>query len=397
MVCSTPPDKSLFNKDFLSWKTKIADFINDKDPESWYWFQTTERYELPRLEGTFQGSTAPLKSRAQMSVKEREEFDKDSSVYKMITMCLPNEVISRFNKDQSLSAMTLWDTLKEVYGQNDKSKKRSNVVVKEEPMVKKEEEMLIKKEEEMLIKKEEEIKALQAQLLNMKTENEEMRSKVAGMEKQLSDFEDQQPTITKLKEDHDLALRTIQDLREQITQFSHSHPTSVKDVKKIYPDKSSKPCSKTVCAKKVSQFTNYSLQKNKKYSKKSQSTKMPEHQNVDCGDDSVSVLRLQKQTNVSKPTQPESSQTKSFKYTRAQLCMLAPTRSYHTVPRRQKDFVPFSPTKKRLALVSIHEFRHETMRFNFRWNSMSLETYRRLSKISRQIGTVLKWVPKVVV
>ena len=76
MVCSTPPDKSLFNRDFLSWKTKLAAFIEYKDPESWHWFQTTERYEIPRLEGTFQGGTAPFKSRAQMSVKELEEFDK---------------------------------------------------------------------------------------------------------------------------------------------------------------------------------------------------------------------------------------------------------------------------------------------------------------------------------
>ena len=120
-----------------------------------------------------------------------------------------------------------------------------------------------------------------------------------------------------------------------------------------------------VCAKKISQFTNYSLQKNKKYSEKSQSIRMLENQKVDCCGDSrefknvkSSVLRLQKQTNASKPTQPESKQTKSFIYTRAQMFMLAPPRSYHLVPRRRKDFVPFSPKKRHLAFISKHEFKN---------------------------------------
>lgn len=280
-----------------------------------------------------------------MDEKERKEFDREKKAHETIMMCLPKDMQRCFTKAET--SYDLWTALSTRFGGHDPlQSSRSNEGINE-----------------MLVKKEDEVKALQSQVLIMETEHEEMRLKVVKLEERILELESQQTVLIRLQKDHDRVLKTVQGLREQL---SHSTKQPVKGVKKkIYPVKSSKPCSKMVCAKKISQFTNYSLQKNKKYYEKSQSTKQRKHQKVDCCDNSGNSPRIkssvsfQKPTRTFKPTQPqESRQTKSYVYTRAHMFAFAPPQFHHMVQRRRKDFVPLSPRKYSMALVPRNEFRH---------------------------------------
>ncbi|GKB31600.1 hypothetical protein Tco_0871001 [Tanacetum coccineum] len=113
---------------------------------------------------------------------------------------------------------------------------------------------------------------------------------------------------------------------------------------KIYTGKSSKPISK-----KLSQFTTYSLQKDKKYLKKQHSSETFASQNYENNESSKQVWK--RKINISKP----------FKYSRSEMFLM----------RKRDDSVLKKVKDVRFPFISKRIFKNKTPSFNNKWKSLS--------------------------
>ena len=155
--------------------------------------------------------------------------------------------------------------------------------------------------------------------------------------------------------------------------------------KKVYTGKSSRP---RPFSKKVSQFTTYSLQKGRKFSKKqnfSETLTPPKFSRSNMSHEESSRLQTPQSsfTRVKQVWKPKQSPSNS-----------------EMLPLQHKND---SALKKifKSPLIPRVLFPDEKPVFSPRWNSTSLNqidtTYKWISKFSKPVSTVLKWVPKVVV
>lgn len=213
------PPRFFCNNDYTSWKTRFEEFIMFINPD--LWIPIINRYERPKAKGTYFGVVL-FKSVKLMDEQERKEFNRDKKAFETIKSCLSEEVFRAFSEDET--SYDLWISLSKRFGGEDLLK-LSNVDdrIKEES-----------------IQKDDELKALQSKVLIIETERDEMRLKIARMEEQILELQSQQTELIKVQEDHSLALKTIQDLRGQLSRNSHfaKQPEKVvqpaKVVKKIY-------------------------------------------------------------------------------------------------------------------------------------------------------------------
>ncbi|GKE37541.1 hypothetical protein Tco_1460946 [Tanacetum coccineum] len=224
--------------------------------------------------------------------------------------------------------------------------------------------------------------------------------------------------------------------------FTKSIP-KVNVSKKIYTGKSSKPISK-----KVSQFTTYSLQKDRKYLKKQHSSEIFASPNHVKNESSKQVWK-RKGENISKPfkytrddmfsmrkrddsvlkkvkdvrfpfiskrifqneTPCSNNKWKSSSFSRVKTTnetpsfkmVLTPLRSFKT-PNKTSRFYKSKWTNEKSfksPLIPRTLFQHETPGFKSTLNSTSMHqidaTYIWVSKYGKPVSNMLKWVPKVVV
>ncbi|GJW15212.1 hypothetical protein Tco_0019345 [Tanacetum coccineum] len=207
---------------------------------------------------------------------------------------------------------------------------------------------------------------------------------------------------------------------------------------KIYKGESSKSFPK-----RVTQFTTYSLQKDRKFSKKPQVYETPTPQKVLNSNDS-SKKRQGFQTLNSRFTpvmqvwRPKQSHSKSFKYSKSELLSLqnkndstlkilnsgrfpfiskinsqnetpgfnkwkSSSSSRFKTPQENPSFYNQWKNKRNFKspLIPRALFPNETSVSSSRWNSTSLHQigtiFKWFSKFGKPISTVLKWVPKVIV
>ncbi|GJR64695.1 hypothetical protein Tco_0010760 [Tanacetum coccineum] len=209
--------------------------------------------------------------------------------------------------------------------------------------------------------------------------------------------------------------------------------------KKIYTGESSKSFQK-----KVSQFTTYSLQKDRKFSKKPQVFKTSTSQKLLNSSDSSKKRQFLKTSNsrftpVKQVWKPKQSHSKPFKYSKLEMLsfqnkndsvlkiphngrfpFISKMNSQNKTPifnnrwkysssssfKTPKENPSFNNKWKnrrnfKSLLVPRALFPNETPVSSPRWNSTSLHqidtTFKWFSKVGKPLETVLKWVPKVVV
>ncbi|GJV95605.1 hypothetical protein Tco_1547182 [Tanacetum coccineum] len=249
------------------------------------------------------------------------------------------------------------------------------------------------------------------------------------------------------KENNDLKMhykRLFDSIKQKkaVSQvFTNSIP-KVNVSEKIYTGKSSKPISK-----KVSQFTTYSLQKDRKYLKKQHSSETFASQNHVKNESSKqmwkskenifkhfkysrsemfsmrkrddSVLKMVKDVRFpfiskrifhnetpsfnNKWISSSSSRVKTSNETPSFKTVFTPLKTFKT-PNETSRFYKSKWTNEKSfksPLIPRRLFQHETPGFKSHWNSTSMHqidaTYIWFSKYGKPISTVLKWVPKVVV
>ncbi|GJR05978.1 hypothetical protein Tco_0528962 [Tanacetum coccineum] len=152
------------------------------------------------------------------------------------------------------------------------------------------------------------------------------------------------------KENNDLKMhykRLFDSIKQKkvVSQvFTKSIP-KVNVSEKIYTGKSSKPISR-----KVSQFTTYSLQKDRKYLKKQHSSETFASQNHEKNESSKQIWK-RKGENISKP----------FKYSRNEMFSM----------RKRDDSVLKKVKDVRFPFISKRIFQNETPGFNNKWKSSS--------------------------
>ncbi|GJT13585.1 hypothetical protein Tco_0860627 [Tanacetum coccineum] len=199
--------------------------------------------------------------------------------------------------------------------------------------------------------------------------------------------------------------------------------------KKIYTGESSKSFQK-----KVSQFTTYSLQKDRKFSKKPQVFETSTPQKIlNSSDLSKKKQFLKIPNSRSTPSKQvwrlNQSHSKPFKYSKLEMLSLQ-NKNDSTLKFPNSGRFPYISKMNRWKSSSSSEFKtpHENLSFHNQWkNKRSFKspllpralfpnetpvsspcwtstllnqidtTFKWFSKVGKPLGTVLKWVPKVVV
>ncbi|GJV32784.1 hypothetical protein Tco_1393184 [Tanacetum coccineum] len=276
-----------------------------------------------------------------------------------------------------------------------------------------------------------------------KNEKDQLLKRIAYLESKLAS----QDIRSCQKEYHELrtlynALKVKFDSlnrKRRETNVSKSSKPRESVSEKVHTGESSKPF-----LRRVSQFTTYSLQKDRKFSKKSQSfeTFFPQKSfktSTLKGKNQVFVTPHSRFTPVKQVWRPKQSHSKSFTYSKSEmLSMQNKNDSASTINKKGRfsndaktNFQNVSSNgnnKWKFSSSTRFKNSHETSSFknqwkikrNFkspliprvlfsnetpvsspRWNSTSLHridtTSKGFSTLSKSVSTVLKWVPKVVV
>ncbi|GKE30372.1 hypothetical protein Tco_1445756 [Tanacetum coccineum] len=203
---------------------------------------------------------------------------------------------------------------------------------------------------------------------------------------------------------------------------------------KVHTGESSKPFSR-----RVSQFTTYSLQKDRKFSKNSQSFETLFKKRASNAKHQSFETTYSCFTPVKQAWRPKQSHSKSFKYSKSEMLSMqnkndsasiinkkgrfsneAKTKFQNDTSNGNNKWKFSSPTRFKTphetssfknqwkikrnfksTLIPRELFSNETPVSSSRWNSTSLHridtTSKWFSKLGKPVSTVLKWVPKVVV
>ena len=215
------------------------------------------------------------------------------------------------------------------------------------------------------------------------------------------------------------------------SHVSNESKPQVSVSEKVYTGESSKPFSK-----KVSQFTTYSLQKGRKFSKRpnfSETFTPQKVSNVSAHEERNQVFQTpySRFTPVTSVWKPKQSRSKHLKNSYSEMLPLQQQNGYalkhpnsgrfpsfskrnfnngwktssssfktpRETPGFSNNFQKYKSFKSPLIPRAL--FQNEKPVFSPRWNSTSLSridtTYKWISNYAKPVGTVLKWVPKVVV
>nr|GFB97854.1 hypothetical protein [Tanacetum cinerariifolium] len=299
-------------------------------------------------------------------------------------------------------------------------------------------------EEKHFVKiKQTEISELEECLRNKDFENEHLKSKVVDCT-MCQNLQEQVEELKSVIESFNLSIEEFDSIKQKNAAsqvFTKSIPkVNVSD--KIYTGESSKPISK-----KVSQFTTYSLQKDKKYLKKQHSSETFVFQNHMKNESSKQIWKSKENISkrfkysrdemfsmrkrddsilkkvkdlrfpfISKRNFPNetpsfnnkwksssSSRINTSNETSGFKTMLTPLKSVKT-PNETSRFYKSKWTNEKSfksPLIPRMLFQNETQGFNSPWNSTSVHqidaTYIWFSKYGKPVSNILKWVPKVVV
>ncbi|GJV77244.1 hypothetical protein Tco_1508828 [Tanacetum coccineum] len=276
---------------------------------------------------------------------------------------------------------------------------------------------------------------------SLQKENNDLRSYNVLKEKHETSCEKHEKENNDLKMHYKSLFDSIKQKKVVSQVFTKSIP-KVNVSEKIYTGKSSKPI-----LKKVSQFTTYSLQKDRKYLKKRHSSKTFASQNHEKNESSKQIWK-RKGENISKRFKyyrdemfsmrkrddsvlekvkdvrfpfiskrifqnetpsfndkwksSSSSRVKTSNETPGFKTVFTPLRNFKT-PNETSRFYKSNWTNEKSfksPLIPRKLFQNETPGFKSPWNSTSMHqidaTYIWFSKYGKPVSNVLKWVPKVV-
>ncbi|GJX72905.1 hypothetical protein Tco_0311500 [Tanacetum coccineum] len=195
--------------------------------------------------------------------------------------------------------------------------------------------------------------------------------------KQIASFESKsasQDLISNQKEYNELSISynslkaKFDDLKREKgkSPMSNFSTPKVSVSPKIYTGESSKSFPK-----RVSQFTTYSLQKDRKFSKKPQVFETPTSKKVFNSSDSSKKRQTFKTPNsrftpVKQVWRPKQRHSKPFKYSKSKMHSL----------QNKNDFALKIPNSGRFPLISRMNFQNETPGFNNRWKSSSSSRFK---------------------
>ncbi|GJU73704.1 hypothetical protein Tco_1265109 [Tanacetum coccineum] len=277
---------------------------------------------------------------------------------------------------------------------------------------------------------------------NLEKENALLKSQLAfqnytSLQKENNDL---RTSYNVLKETHETFCENLEKENNDLKMHYKRLFDSIKQ-KKVYTGKSSKPISR-----KVSQFTTYSLQKDRKYLKKQHSFETFASQNHEKNESSKQIWK-RKGENISKRFKysrdemfsmrkrddsvlkkvkdvrfpfiskrifqnetpsfnkwksSSSSKVKTSNETPGFRTVFTPLRNFKT-PNETSRFYKSNWTNEKSfksPLIPRKLFQNETPGFKSPWNSTSMHqidaTYIWFSKYGKPVSNVLKWVPKVV-
>ncbi|GKA07997.1 hypothetical protein Tco_0687328 [Tanacetum coccineum] len=182
----------------------------------------------------------------------------------------------------------------------------------------------------------------------MRTPYNVLKEKFDQVLKRIEKYETYCEELEKDNDDLEMHYKSLFDSIKQKKDVSLVFTKSIPKVnvsEKIYTGKSSKPISR-----KVSQFTTYSLQKDRKYLKKQNSSETFASQNHEKNKSSKQIWK-RKRENISKP----------FKYSRDEMFSM----------RKRDDSVLKKVKDLRFPFISKRNFQSETPSFNNKWKSSS--------------------------
>nr|GEX46644.1 hypothetical protein [Tanacetum cinerariifolium] len=288
--------------------------------------------------------------------------------------------------------------------------------------------------------------SLQKENNYLKTSYHVLKEKFDQVSKRIEKYETYCEKLEKEKNDLKMHYKRLSDSIKQkqvVSQVFTKSILKVNVLENIYTGKSSKSI-----LKKVSQFTTYSLQKDRKYLKKQHSSEIFASQNHENNKISKQIWK-RKGENISKPFKysrdemfsmckrdesvlkrvkdvrfpfilkrifqneapsfnnkwksSSSSRVKTLNETPGFKTMLTPLKSFKTSNETSRFYKSKWTNEKsfKSSLIPRKQFQNKTSGFKSPWNSTSMHqidaAYIWFSKYGKPVSNVLEWVPKVVV